>query len=169
MRHDLAAREPSAALPRPPPKLTSKQLAVKMLSRAPPPVTCSMAFDEEDDTPNSGMSCVRGVAFGVMQGAGTWLTIMKHTPQFITSCVPGKWPLYYFSHLITTFNQLILILISYRHRPHPTAGGEPFSTPEQRGDPAALQHNALLLRAARADGSGLPMKVQSNIYVPTLF
>ncbi len=40
------------------------------------------------------------------------------------------------------------------------AGGEPFSTLEQRGDAEALQENALLLRGTRAEGSGLPMKVR---------
>jgi hypothetical protein len=59
LRHDLSTREPSVAQPRPPPKLTSKQLAVKMFSRAPPPIVPSMVFDEEEETPNSGMrSCL---------------------------------------------------------------------------------------------------------------
>jgi hypothetical protein len=48
------ARDPVAPLPRPPPKLSAKQLAVKMLSRAPPPVSINPDFDEEDEMPNSG-------------------------------------------------------------------------------------------------------------------
>ena len=115
LHHDFSSREAScsAPLPRPPPKLSSKQIAAKLLSRAPPPITPNTEFDEEDETPNSG----------------TWLTIVKHSPQHITTCVPG---------------------------------GEPFSTPEQRGDPVTLQENATLLRCNRAEGSGLPMKIYDS-------
>jgi hypothetical protein len=90
MHHDFANREPSVALPRPPPKLSSKQIAAKMLSRAPPPIVQNTEFDEEDETPNSGMrhSCAC-VALRSPHPSGTWLTITKHTPQHITTCVPG--------------------------------------------------------------------------------
>ena len=54
MHHDFSAREASVAAPKAAPKLSSKQLAVKMLSRAPPPVVMNAEFDEEDETPNSG-------------------------------------------------------------------------------------------------------------------
>jgi hypothetical protein len=94
LRHDLCAREPSVVPPRPPPKLTAKQLAVKMFSRAPPPIVPSMVFDEEEETPNSGMLLLHIIAAAVfsivMPAVGTWLTITKNTPQFITTCVPGK-------------------------------------------------------------------------------
>ncbi len=54
IHHDFSAREASVAPPKAAPKLSSKQLAVKMLSRAPPPVVMNAEFDEEDETPNSG-------------------------------------------------------------------------------------------------------------------
>jgi hypothetical protein len=159
MRHEFSNREPSVAPPKPPPKMTAKQLAAKMLSRAPPPITPSMAFDEEDETPNSGVNharvlrCVLLLSLPSCQISGTWLTITKHTPQFITACVPGK-PLPVFTNESSSFI------------PHPRTlpGGEPFSTPEQRADPIAMQQSAQLLRCNRAEGSGLPMKVHTSSF-----
>ncbi len=173
MRHEFSNREPSVAPPKPPPNITAKQLAAKMLLRAPPPITPSMAFDEEDEAPNSGVnhacvpSCVLLLALpshqmllslSSCQISGTWLTITKHTPQFITACVPGK-PRPNFSYDYRACSPSII----FRHSspPHPAPGGEPFSTPEQRGDPIAMQQSAQLLRCNRAEGSGLPMKVHT--------
>ena len=167
MRHEFSNREPGVAPPKPPPKMTAKQLAAKMLSRAPPPITPSMAFDEEDEAPNSGVNhacvprCVLLLSLPSCQISGTWLTITKHTPQFITACVPGKpRPVFTYDHRACSPS----IIFLHSSPPHPAPGGEPFSTPEQRADPIAMQQSAQLLRCNRAEGSGLPMKVHTSSF-----
>jgi hypothetical protein len=83
---------------------------------------------------------------------------MKHTPQHISTCVPGKRqpPLFFDPIQPHSCNFKRRVNLGVDVAP----GGEPFSTLEQRGDAEALQENALLLRGTRAEGSGLPMKVR---------
>jgi hypothetical protein len=82
---------------------------------------------------------------------------MKHTPQHISTCVPGKrQPPFSF----IPFDPISVFSNDTDLGFDVAPGGEPFSTLEQRGDAEALHENALLLRGTRAEGSGLPMKVR---------